>query len=294
MFLNHKKHALIINFTLILVSIFFVFCTLHSNIASASRISNSNKYYRSELKIPAKAWLIMDSKTQRIIASKNANQKLPPASTTKMMTAYVIGRMIQKHQISFNTKIRISKQAAKTTGSKMVLKAGAKVPVKYLLKGLLVNSGNDAAVALAQGSAGSVKNFVRIMNKTAKSLGLKNTHFMNPNGLPAKNHYSSAKDLALLANALIKNMPSIYKMCSSKTIRWNKKTRLNTNQLLWKKHLGVDGVKTGYTKNAKYCLVTSAYQNKRRVITVLLGANTLPQRYSLSEKLIKYGFSNFN
>jgi serine-type D-Ala-D-Ala carboxypeptidase (penicillin-binding protein 5/6) len=293
LFLNQKKYALIINYFLVFISVFFISSFLSPNISTASRISTGNHHYTSKLKIPAKAWLIMDSKTQKIIASKNANQKLPPASTTKMMTAYVIGRMIQKHQISFNTKIRISKQAAKTEGSKMVLKAGSKVPVKYLLKGLLVNSGNDAAVALAQGSAGSIKNFVRIMNKTAESLGLKNTHFMNPNGLPAKNHYSSAKDLAILANALINNMPTIYKMCSSKTIRWNKRTRLNTNQLLWKKYLGVDGVKTGYTRNAKYCLVTSAYQNKKRIITVLLGANTLPQRYSLSEKLIKYGFRNF-
>lgn len=292
MFLNQKKYALIMNYFLVFISVFFISSFLSPNISTASRISTGNHYYNSKLKIPAKAWLIMDANTQKIIASKSANKRLSPASTTKMMTAYVIGRMIQKHQISFNTKIRISKQAAKTEGSKMVLKAGSKVPVKYLLKGLLVNSGNDAAVALAQGSAGSIKSFVNIMNKTAKSLGLKNTHFMNPNGLPAKNHYSSAKDLAILANALINNMPTIYKMCSSKTIRWNNRTRRNTNQLLWKKHLGVDGVKTGYTRNAKYCLVTSAYQNKRRIITVLLGANTLPQRYSLSEKLIKYGFRN--
>jgi serine-type D-Ala-D-Ala carboxypeptidase (penicillin-binding protein 5/6) len=295
LFLNPRKSALIINIILAIISIFFISSSLYPNTSKASRISNSNNsYYNVKPRVPAKAWLIMDSKSQRIIASYNSNKKLAPASTTKIMTAYVIGRMIQKHQISFNTKIRISKKASQIEGSKMILKEGSQVPVKYLLKGLLVNSGNDAAIALAQGSAGSIKNFAGIMNRTAKSLNLKNSHFVNPNGLPAKNHYSSAKDLAILTNALIKKMPTIYKMCRSKTIRWNKRVRRNTNRLLWKKSLGVDGVKTGYTRNAKYCLVASAYQNKKRVITVLLGANTLSERYSLSEKLIKYGFKNFN
>ena len=245
--------------------------------------------YKTKLNIPAKSWLILDSKTNKIIASKNANLRLAPASTTKIMTAYVIGKLIQQKKISLNTRIRISKEAAKTSGSKMHLTAGRSIRIETLLKGLLINSGNDAAVALAQGSAGSVNKFVKLMNKEAKNLGLKNTHFSNPNGLPIKNHYSSAKDLAILANTLITKMPNIYKICSRKTINWHKLKRQNTNKLLWK-GLGVDGVKTGYTNKAKFCLVASAVQNNKRIITVLLGANTLPERFSLSEKLIKYGF----
>ena len=267
-----------------------ILCTLLLSLTTnASRLTHGNYTYKGRLSVPAKAWLIMDAKTKKVIASKNANKRLAQASTTKIMTAYVIGRMIQKHQISFNTKIKISKLAAKTEGSRMVLKAGTKVPVKYLLKGLLVNSGNDAAVALAQGSAGSVKNFVKIMNQTAKALGLKNTQFKNPNGLPAAGHYSSAKDLAILTDIFIKKMPTIYRMCSSKIIRWNKRVRNNTNQLLWNNHLGVDGVKTGYTRNAKFCLVSSAKNKNKRVIAVILGANTLHERFSLSEKLLRYG-----
>lgn len=247
--------------------------------------------YKPRLNIPAKAWLILDSRNNKIIASKNANLKLAPASTTKIMTAYVIGKLIKQKKISLNTIIRISNKAAKTSGSRMNLISGRKVKIKTLLKGLLINSGNDAAVALAQGSAGSVNKFVSLMNKEAKNLGLKNTHFSNPNGLPIKNHYSSAKDLAILANALINKMPEIYKICSRKTIRWHKLKRKNTNKLLWS-GLGVDGVKTGYTNKAKFCLVASAVQKNHRIITVLLGANTLKERFSLSEKMIKYGFKN--
>ena len=281
-FINKPNNKNIIYYPLILL---LLLCLISLGYANSMR-------YNSPPNIPAKSWLIMDYKTKRIISGKNINQRLPPASTTKMMSAYVIGTLIKQHKISFSSRIKISKNAANTNGSKMILRPGMRLTVRSLLKGLLVTSGNDAAVALAEGSAGSVKNFAKLMNKEAKKLGLKNTHFVNPNGLPAKGHYSSAKDLAIIARALIKDMPNIYKTCSTKNIRWNKTIRKNTNKLLWK-HLGVDGVKTGYTNSAKFCLVSSAVQHKHRIITVILGANTLAQRFSLSEKLIKYAFKAY-
>ena len=263
--------------------------------------SHSKRFYQANTSsqqsdsidnINAKAWLIMDSKTQTILASYNANKRLPPASITKLMTAYVIGTLIKQKKLSFYTKIKISKKAAKTQGSKMVLKPGQRVKVISLLKGLLINSGNDAAVALAQGAMGSEPKFIALMNKQAKLLKLTNTHFRNPNGLPAKNHYSSARDLAILANAIIHQMPTIYKICSNKTLSWHNRTRLNTNRILGGS-LKIDGVKTGYTRNALFCFLASAKQKQQRLITVVLGAKSLSQRFSISEKLLRYGFRSF-
>ena len=292
------KSALLLTITLITIITLNLLIIQNSyshskRVYNANKNSNKNSSQISSLaNIDAKAWLIMDSQTQTILASHNANKRLPPASITKLMTAYVIGTLIKQKKLSFYTKIKISKTAARTEGSKMVLRPGQKVKVISLLKGLLINSGNDAAVALAQGSVKNERQFIYLMNQYSKKLGLKNTHFNNPNGLPAKNHYSSAKDLAILANALINEMPTIYKLCSNKTISWNKRTRLNTNKLLGGS-LKVDGVKTGYTKKAQFCFVASAKQKNQRLITVVLGAKSVSQRFNIAKKLLRYGFRNF-
>jgi len=221
----------------------------------------------------AKADVLMDYRTGRILVSKHPNKKLAPASTTKLMTAYVVFRNLKSGHISLNSQFRVSKKAWHQGGSRMFLKLGSKVSVENLLKGLLVASGNDAAMTLAQGIAGTESAFVSLMNHYAWQLGLHNTHYTDPNGLPQPGLHTSALDLAKLSRAIIQQFPRDYhRFFDLKSFTWNHIHTYNFNKLLWG-NSGVDGLKTGYVKSVGYNLAASAKRGKMRLIGVVMGAN---------------------
>lgn len=239
--------------------------------------------------VNAKAYVVMDANTGTIIASKNADKRVAPASLTKMMTLYLTSGALKSGQINLDDKVRISKKAWSQGGSKMFVKEGSLVPVKDLLQGIIVASGNDSCVALAEYIAGNETTFAKMMNQTAQALNMKDSHFVDSTGLPNKNHYSTAHDLALLAQGLINNFPEYYGWYKEKWFTWNKIKQNNRNRLLWRDK-SVDGVKTGHTKEAGYCLVSSANRDGMRLISVLLGAPTDMARANESEALLNYGF----
>jgi len=239
--------------------------------------------------IAATSYILIDASSGKVIAEKNAHEKLPPASLTKMMTAYSAEYEIARGNISRSDKVLVSKKAWLTGGSKMFIKVGNRVPLKMLLQGIIVESGNDASIAVAEHIAGSESAFVDIMNQHAKILGMKDTHFMNATGLPEKGHYSSAADLAILARAIITQFPVQYSIYSEKYFTWNNIRQPNRNRLLWWDK-SVDGLKTGHTKEAGYCLVASAKRGGMRLISVVMGTKSDEARNRESQKLINYGF----
>lgn len=246
--------------------------------------------------IAAKAYVLMDYNSGKIIAEKNAYEELDPASLTKMMTSYVIGQEIKNGNISPNDEVTISKNAwAKNfpDSSKMFIEVGTKVPVKLLNQGIIVQSGNDACVAMAEHVAGTQDAFVDLMNSWAKQLGLKDTHFENVHGLHATNHKSSAYDMALLGAALIRDVPEEYKIYKEKSFTYNGIKQYNRNGLLWDKSMNVDGIKTGHTSAAGYNLVTSATKDGMRLIAVVMGTKSEAARKAESKKLLTYGFRFF-
>jgi serine-type D-Ala-D-Ala carboxypeptidase (penicillin-binding protein 5/6) len=207
--------------------------------------------------LDVKGYVLMDAKTGKVIAKKNMNKQLQPASLTKLMTLYITFKALANGQINLNDKVRISKEAWQQGGSRMFLKLGSHVAVKDLIDGVIVASGNDASVALAQYIAGTQASFAKLMNITAKSLGMKNTHYVDPTGLPRPGHVSTPYDLALLTQAIIRDYPQYYHFFKQKWITWNKIRQPNRNRLLWRDQY-VDGLKTGHTKEAGYCLISSA------------------------------------
>jgi len=242
--------------------------------------------------LSADAYFLMDADTGRVLASENPHQRMAPASLTKMMTAYVVYQAIDSGSISLDDKVKISKKAWKTGGSRMFLEVGTTATVDQLLDGLVVQSGNDAAVALAEHTAGSTSAFVEQMNHYAKQLGLENTHFVNPDGLPTEGHYSTARDLAKIAQAIIEHFPERYKRYSKRDFTYNDIHQYNRNDLLWSDP-SVDGVKTGHTAQAGYCLVASARRDGMRLISVVLGSSSEDQRVSDSRALLAWGFRFF-
>ncbi len=237
----------------------------------------------------AKSYVLMDYNTGQILSQKNMHAKRAPASLTKLMTLYIVFSGIDTGQISLNDKVQISKKAWKTGGSRMFINAGSFVPVKDLITGVIVDSGNDATVALAQYIAGSTKAFVPLMNQEAKALGMTNTHYSDVDGLPIADHYSTAYDLALLTRAIIHNFPNLYHFFKIKTFRWDHITQNNRNWLLFRDPT-VDGLKTGHTEEAGYCLISSAIRNNMRLISVVMGAPTEVGRVTDSERLLNYGY----
>lgn len=237
----------------------------------------------------AKAYILIDARSGATLAQRNANQKLAPASLTKLMTLYITYQHLQDGRISLDDKVLISKKAWRTGGARMFIQAGTKVTVDDLIHGSAIDSGNDACVALAEYIAGSEKSFVVMMNQEAKTLGMTNTHFANSNGLPAKNHYSSARDLALLSQALIRNYPKQYHLFSQKWFTYNNIRQHNRNRLLWS-YPSTDGIKTGYTPKAGYCLASSAKKSNLRLISVILGEPTRANRTNDAMALFNYGF----
>ncbi len=243
-------------------------------------------------RLNANAYLLMDFASGRVLASKNADAPLDPASITKLMTAYAVFRAIRSGQIQIDDEVLVSEKAWRTPGSRMFIEVGKRVPVEQLLPGMIVQSGNDASVALAEHVAGTEETFAEIMNQLAGELGMTSTRYLNSTGLPADGHLTSATDIAKLASALIKEFPDYYKWYSQKQYTYNGITQGNRNALLWRDET-VDGMKTGYTESAGYCLVSSAERDGMRLIAVVLGTPSPAARANESQALLNYGFRFF-
>ncbi len=239
--------------------------------------------------IPAKAYLLIDQHSGYILASKNRDERIEPASLTKLMTAYVVFYEIQSGSISLEDQVKISEKAWRMKGSRMFIEVNKHVSVEELLKGMIIQSGNDASVALAEHVGGSEEAFVTLMNKHAQSMGLQNTHFMNSTGWPNPDHYTSAHDLARIAMALIRDFPDYYPWYKIKEYTYNNIKQYNRNRLLWLDDR-VDGLKTGHTESAGYCLIASAKQGDMRLISIVLGTPSENARASASRALLNYGF----
>lgn len=242
--------------------------------------------------INAKAYLLMDAYSGKILASENIDERVAPASLTKMMTSYVVSMALQQGRIHLTDLVAISEAAWKTGGSKMFIKVGDKVSVQDLMQGMIVDSGNDACVAMADYVAGSQESFVNLMNQQAARLGMKNTHFVDVDGLPDPNHYTTARDMSILARALILDFPEDYKWYSQKWFSYNGIKQPNRNRLLWRDPY-VDGIKTGHTSEAGFCLAASGQKNGLRLITIVMGAPSDEMRAQDSQKLLTYGFRFF-
>ncbi|MBA4697617.1 MAG: D-alanyl-D-alanine carboxypeptidase [Legionella sp.] len=242
--------------------------------------------------INAKAYILIDANSGKIIAEKNSEQKLQPASLTKMMTLYVLSNALDAGQIHLTDTLRISRNAWRTGGSRMFVKEGQQVPIQDLLKGIIVDSGNDACVAIAEHLGGSEEGFVELMNQQAKNLGMSSSHFTDSTGLPHEQLYSTAKDLAILGRALINHFPQYYHWYKQKWFSYNGIRQPNRNRLLWRDNQ-VDGLKTGHTNEAGYCLVSSAKHDNMRLISVVLGSPSDLTRADDSERLLNYGFRFF-
>src|SRR5690554_5530190 len=239
--------------------------------------------------IAGSSWVLMDPLSGRVIMEKNSNERLPPASLTKMMTAYIVERELDEGRISMSDMVPISVKAWKTEGSRTFIKEGTSVSVEDLLKGVIIQSGNDASVALAEFIAGSEGAFVDIMNQQAQLLGMKDTHFENATGLPAPDHFSTAYDLAVLARAIINDYPENYPIYAEKHFTYNNIRQPNRNSLLWRDD-SVDGLKTGHTEEAGYCLVASAKRNDTRFIATVMGTSSSQARSQEIQKMLNYGF----
>ncbi len=246
--------------------------------------------------IAAKGYVLMDFHSGKVLASKEADTKLSPASLTKMMTSYVIGQELARGNISPNDDVVISKNAwAKNfpDSSKMFIEVGTTVKVADLNRGIIIQSGNDACVAMAEHIAGSEDAFVDLMNAWASSLKMTNTHFANVHGLDDPNLYSTPYDMAKLGQALIRDVPDEYKIYAEQKFTYNGITQYNRNGLLWDKSMNVDGIKTGHTSNAGYSLVSSATEGQMRLVAVVMGTKDANARKSESKKLLSYGFRFF-
>ena len=261
----------------------FLSFLLISNIAWAAQVAPPPA-------LAVKAYLLQDFNSGNFIASYKKDEQIEPASLTKIMTAYVTFDAIQHGHLKLDQTLPVSEKAWKIEGSKMFIEPNKPVTVDELLHGMIIQSGNDASIALAEGVAGSEEQFAEMMNKQAAKLGLSSTHFMNATGLPDNNHYTTANDLALLAIALIRDFPLEYRrLYSVKEYTYNKITQPNRNRLLWL-DANVDGMKTGHTDTAGYCLIASSKRGNSRLVSVVLGAVTEAMRASESQKLLNYGF----
>ena len=241
----------------------------------------------------SKSWVLMDYNTGWIIAENNADQRIEPASLSKLMTAFVVFAELKNNKLKLDDQVSISENAWRTEGSRMFVKVNTHATIIELLKGLVIQSGNDAAVALAEHMAGSEEGFAAIMNQQAKILGLVNTHFMNSTGLPHKDHYSSALDMTKLSAALIREFPEYYEWYSEKEYTYNDITQQNRNLLLWSDP-SVDGVKTGHTNSAGYCLVGSARRDHMRLIATVIGTDSMKKRTTAVQTLLKFGFASYD
>jgi len=239
--------------------------------------------------LAARAYMLVDHNSGRTLASLNENQKLDPASITKLMTAYAVFRSIRDKRIGVEDQVVISETAWRTGGSRSFVDLGDRVPLSVLLKGMIVQSGNDASVALAEHVSGSESAFADLMNQYAKELGMVDTSYRNATGLPDPEHYTTASDILKVANAIISQFPEYYPWYSQKEFMWNGITQSNRNGLLWRDST-VDGMKTGFTDTAGYCLVSSALRDGMRLVAVVLGTDSPRARERESQTLLNYGY----
>ena len=239
--------------------------------------------------VSSKSYILQDFNSGRILAEKNADQKMAPASLTKIMAVYTIFHELKNGHLTLDELVTISKKAWRTPGSRMFIEVNKQVSVENLLKGVIIQSGNDASVALAEHVAGDKQTFAEMMNLQAERLNLSNTHFTNSMGLPNEQHYTTARDLAVLTSALITEFPDYYQWFSKKEFTFNNITQKNRNSLLWRDE-SVDGVKTGHTEEAGYCLVASALRNEMRLVSVVMATNSDNTRSNENQSLLNYGF----
>lgn len=263
-------------------------CLLWSSQALASRPAATPAPPRGD----AAAYLLMDADSGRLLVARNIDEPRQPASLTKMMTVYVAGEEIKAGRLDLDAKVTVSEKAWRMKGSRMFLELGSSVSVAQLLHGIIIQSGNDACVVLAEYIAGSVPAFVTLMNQAAQELGMTKTRFVNPTGLPDTRMYSTARDLALLSVALIRDHPELYRLHGLKEYVHNDIKQYNRNRLLHR-DVSVDGIKTGYTRAAGYCQTTSALRDGMRLVSVVLGAKNIAARTRLSRDLLEYGFAHF-
>ncbi|MDD5250595.1 MAG: D-alanyl-D-alanine carboxypeptidase [Rhodocyclaceae bacterium] len=243
--------------------------------------------------VDARAWLLLDQTSGQTLAALNPDERIEPASLTKLMTAYVVFSAIKQGSLKLDQQVAVSAKAWKAPGSRMFIEPNKPVAVSDLIRGMIVQSGNDACIALAETVAGSEAGFVRMMNHEAARMGLKNTHFVNATGLPDPQHYTTAADLARLAATLIRDFPEFYPIFSMKEFRYDNITQPNRNRLLWLDPT-VDGLKTGHTETAGYCLIASARRGSRRLLAVVLGTASDALRAQESQKLLNFGFQAFD
>ena len=240
----------------------------------------------------ARSFIVLDHESGRVLAALDPDSRQEPASLTKLMTAYGVFKALKEGRLQLGDMVTISENAWKQEGSKMFIEVGKQVSVENLIEGMIVQSGNDATVALAEKVGGNEPTFVQMMNTYAKQLGMTGSHFTNSAGMPGPEHYMTARDAATLSSALIHEFPEYYKWYSQKEFTWNGITQQNRNGLLWRDPT-VDGIKTGHTESAGYCLITSAKRDGMRLVTVVLGADSMRAREDASAALLSYGFNFF-
>ena len=264
---------------ILIVNLVLVFTITQAHTAPIPKPPNPN----------VKSYVLMDYDSGMIIASKNPDLVLPPASITKIMTSYIAFLELDNDTLSMNDVVTVSKKAWKTGGSKMFIEVGKKIKVSDLLQGIITSSGNDASVALSEHISGDEETFSIYMNQVAANMGLKNTNYVNSTGLPNDKLYTSAEDIAVLSRNLIRDFPKMYKLYSRTEYVFNDIKQYSRNKLLYVDD-SVDGIKTGFTKKAGYCLVSSAKRGNRRLIAVVMGAKSPDQRTTVSKSLLEYGF----
>ena len=240
--------------------------------------------------IQAGSWVLVDFASGQALAESNADRRVEPASLTKLMTAYVVFNALRDGRLKLNEQVLISEHAWRAQGSRTFVQVGTRVPVEVLVKGMIVQSGNDATIALAERVGGSEAAFVQMMNAYAQRLGMAGTHFEDASGLPSPSHYSTARDLATLSRAIIRDFPEYYGIYSIREFTWNNIRQENRNGLL-ERDASVDGIKTGHTETAGYCLISSALRSGMRLVSVVLGAPGVTARETGSAALLNYGFN---
>jgi D-alanyl-D-alanine carboxypeptidase (penicillin-binding protein 5/6) len=240
--------------------------------------------------VQGKAYILVDHFSGRVLAEEHADDREEPASLTKLMTSYVIFEALKEKRLKLNDPVTISEHAWRSEGSRTFVQVGTSIPAEVLIKGMIVQSGNDATIALAEKIGGTEPAFAQMMNEYAKRLGMKASNFVNADGLPATEHYTTARDMAILANALIRDFPEYYQWYSLHEFTWNNITQHNRNGLLLRDPT-VDGMKTGHTDSAGYCLVTAANRNGMRLISVVMGSDSIKAREDASSALLNYGYT---
>lgn len=270
---------------------------LYINLAIASQSNWQQNPSASELipaapQINSKAYILLDINSDQILGEKNSQEKLAPASLTKVMSMYIVSSALKNKQITMDDSVHVSTKAWKSEGARMFIKQGSDVKLSEIINGIIIASGNDATVAIAEHIAGSEEAFAELMNATASQLGMHNSHFVNATGMPHKNHYSTAADLAILAKAIIKDFPELYHLYKQKWFKYNNIKQPNRNRLLWRNNK-VDGLKTGHTDEAGYCLIASAKDGEMRLVNVQLGAPSDSARTNNTQSLLTWGMRFF-